>query len=171
MLLFSPDGRFVLVANEGEPSLDYTVDPEGSVSIIEITRKGGKNKGFAATVRTADFKAFNNATLDPSIRIFGPDKSKPPGAIASVAQDLEPEFVTISSDSKTAGVTCQENNALATVDIRSATVTKLTGLGFKDHNVGDPTTISHIRSCITAVHRHHACRSADQARWIFQPAI
>ena len=139
MLTFSQNGRFVLVANEGEPSLDYTVDPEGSVSVIQITR--GSNGGFSATTRTADFKAFNNATLDPSIRIFGPDKSKPPGAVASVAQDLEPEYIAVSQDSKTAWVTCQENNAIATVDIASAKVTKLTGLGFKDHNAGDPTTI------------------------------
>lgn len=33
---FTPDGSRILVANEGEPNDAYTVDPEGSVSIINI---------------------------------------------------------------------------------------------------------------------------------------
>lgn len=131
MLVFTPNGRYVLVANEGEPNTygnfgsetnGPSIDPEGSVSIIDLD--WGPDH---ATVRTANFRAFNGAALDPSIRIYGPN--------ASVAQDLEPEYITISADSKTAWVTCQENNAIATIDIRGARVTKLTGLGFKDHSL------------------------------------
>ncbi len=124
MLTFSPDGRWLLVANEAEPNTDYSIDPEGSVSIIDLRR--GAAGVRQSEVRTAGFKAFNDATLDPSIRIFGPN--------ASVAQDIEPEYIAVSHDSRTAWATCQENNALAIIDIRSATVTKLVGLGFKDHN-------------------------------------
>src|SRR5262245_36168302 len=100
MLAFTPNGRFVLVANEGEPNNSSTIDPEGSVSIIDLS--GGGARLRQEKVRTADFKAFNNANLDPSIRIFGPG--------ATVAQDLEPEYVAVSHDSRTAWVTCQENN-------------------------------------------------------------
>jgi DNA-binding beta-propeller fold protein YncE len=37
MLTFTPDGKHVLVANEGEPSDDYSIDPEGSISVIDVT--------------------------------------------------------------------------------------------------------------------------------------
>jgi hypothetical protein len=131
MLAFTPNGRYVLVANEGEPNTynnfgsetnGPSIDPEGSVSIIDL--KWGPN---CATVHNATFTAYNRAVLDPSIRIYGPN--------ATVAQDLEPEYLTISADSKTAWVTLQENNAIATIDIRNATVTRLDGLGFKDHTL------------------------------------
>ena len=54
MVTFTPNGRYILCANEGEPNDDYTVDPEGSVSIIDL-RAGLE----LAHVKTADFKRFN----------------------------------------------------------------------------------------------------------------
>lgn len=50
-------------------------------------------------------------------------------------QDMEPEYVAVSSDSKTAYVSCQENNAIAVVDLATAAVTKVIGLGFKDYSL------------------------------------
>jgi 2',3'-cyclic-nucleotide 2'-phosphodiesterase/3'-nucleotidase/5'-nucleotidase len=125
MLTFTPNGKKVLVANEGEPNDEYTVDPEGSISIIDVS--DGAQNVTQADVRTADFTGFNSATLDPSIRIFGPG--------ATVAQDLEPEYLTVSHNSQKAWVSLEENNALAVVDIKSAKVEKLVGLGFKNHNL------------------------------------
>lgn len=124
MLTFSPDGKTVLVANEGEPNDDYSVDPEGSVSIIDISNI----KQPKANV--ADFKVWNTQKADllvKGVRIFGPN--------ASVAQDLEPEYITISADSKTAWVTLQENNAIARIDIAQQKVTDIYPLGYKDHGV------------------------------------
>lgn len=123
MLVFTPDGKRVLVANEGEPNDAYTIDPEGSVSIIDLPND--ITKLTQANVRTATFTKFNGAKLDPSIRIFGPG--------ATVAQDIEPEYITVSKDSKTAWVALQENNAIAVLDIASGEFTALRGLGFKDH--------------------------------------
>ena len=51
---------------------------------------------------------------------------------------FEPEYIALLRDSRTAWVTCQENNALAVVDIRSARVVELVGLGFKDHSIVKP---------------------------------
>ncbi|MBX2885579.1 MAG: choice-of-anchor I family protein, partial [Granulosicoccus sp.] len=117
MVTFTPDGAYLLVANEGEPSDDYLTDPEGSISIISTADW---------SVRTADFTAFNDGVAE-GVRVFGPG--------ASVAQDLEPEYITVSSDSSTAFVALQENNALAVVDIASASVTDIKALGLKDHSL------------------------------------
>jgi 2',3'-cyclic-nucleotide 2'-phosphodiesterase / 3'-nucleotidase / 5'-nucleotidase len=73
------------------------------------------------------FERFNDAEIDPAIRIFGPN--------ATVAQDLEPEYIAISPDGSTAYVSLQENNALAVVDIAAAEVTALVALGYKDHSM------------------------------------
>ncbi len=128
MVTFTPDGLKVLVANEGEPSDDYSNDPEGSISIIDIS--GGAANVTQADVSTADFTAFNaqEAQLKADgVRIFGPN--------ATVAQDLEPEYIAISVDGSTAYVTLQENNAVAVVDINAASVTAINPLGYKDHSV------------------------------------
>lgn len=127
MLVFTPDGKRVLVANEGEPNsyeAQDSVDPEGSVSIITV------HAGINPQVATADFKAFigQEAQLRAAgVRIYGPG--------ANAAQDLEPEYIAITDDGKTAYVTLQENNAIAVVDIAAAKVTAIKPLGLKDHSV------------------------------------
>jgi len=122
MITFSPDGTKVLTANEGEPNGDYDIDPEGSVTIVDIA--GGVENVTQANVTQISFAHLNEATLDDSVRIFGPN--------ATVAQDLEPEYIAVSADSTTAWVTLQENNALAVVDLQAGAVITNAGLGFKD---------------------------------------
>lgn len=124
VVTFTPDGRYLLVANEGEPNDEYTVDPEGSVSVIRI-RPGREIR--QRDVRTADFSRIRPSDLDRSVRIFGPG--------ASIAQDLEPEYIAVSADSRTAYVVCQENNAIVEVNIRAARVTDIWGLGVKNHSL------------------------------------
>jgi hypothetical protein len=135
MLTFTPDGKHLLVANEGEPN-SYgqpdSVDPEGSVSIIAVSglTPTATASSLVRTVSPIGFASFNGqlASLRAAgVRIYGPG--------ASVAQDLEPEYITISADSTTAYVTLQENNAIASIDIASKTVTSIKPLGFKDHNL------------------------------------
>jgi hypothetical protein len=135
MLTFTPDGSHLLVANEGEPN-SYgqpdSVDPVGSVSVIALSGLSPNATGAALlrTVSTAGFESFNSQVASlrsAGVRIFGPG--------ATVAQDLEPEYITVSADSRTAYVTLQENNAVAIVDIASKTITDIKPLGFKDHSL------------------------------------
>jgi hypothetical protein len=125
MVTFTPNGRYVLVANEGEPNDDYTVDPEGSVSIIDL-----RHGVTQATVRTADFNKYDgkeDLLRAEGVRIFGPG--------ASASQDFEPEYITVSGNSRRAWVALQENNAMAAINIRKARVFGLFPLGTKNHNL------------------------------------
>lgn len=123
---FTADGSKLLVANEGEPADDYSVDPEGSISVIDMT-PGAANLTQANVVHIG-FTEFNDDTTalrEAGIRIFGPN--------ASVAQDLEPEYITTSADGKKAWVTLQEANAFAVVNLENNTVESLQPLGYKNY--------------------------------------
>ncbi|MGI9277822.1 MAG: choice-of-anchor I family protein [Endozoicomonas sp.] len=125
----TPDGMWVVAANEGEPSGDYSSDPDGSVTVIAIT--DGVPADSATQVTFTDFNEGGDRAgeLPDNVRISHPD--------ASVAQDLEPEYVTFSGDSSKAYVSMQENNAIAVIDLSADTVTveRIFGLGYKDHSV------------------------------------
>lgn len=125
MVTFTPDGTKVLAANEGEPNGDYSVDPEGSITIIDVS--AGAASVTAANVTQLDFRAFNSGGLTGPVRI----SSK----AATVAADLEPEYIAVAADSNTAYVTLQENNAIATVDLTTDSIVAVWGLGYKNHAI------------------------------------
>ena len=154
MVTFTPDGKAVLVANEGEtagygPGLP---DPEGSISVIDLrlTRNCltglrsqsrapggvlrcllGPELSMDSRVRTIDFRALNDrrdALLAAGVRIYGPG--------ASVAQDLEPEYIAVAADGKRAWATLQEANAVAELDLSDLArpaLLRVIPLGTKDH--------------------------------------
>ncbi len=131
MVTFSHDGAKVVVANEGEPNGDYSIDPEGTISIIDIN-----NGTIADTALSINFQAYNNkqAELEAQGLVF----ANPTGRTingnlinTTVAMDLEPEYVSISKDNKYAYVSIQENNALAIINLEDNSL-ELKGLGFKD---------------------------------------
>lgn len=125
---FTPNGTKIVIANEGQPNSDYSIDPEGSISVIDVT--AGFGNITQANVTNINFNSFdaNIAAMRASgIRIFGPG--------STVSQDLEPEYVTYSSDSNTAWVSLQENNAIAEINLVSNTITKIFPLGLKDHSL------------------------------------
>ena len=66
---FSPDGSKVITADEGEPNDDYTEDPLGSISIIDIVNG---SPVLTATVLTfASFEGTESALALEGGRVFG----------------------------------------------------------------------------------------------------
>ncbi|MEZ6008296.1 MAG: esterase-like activity of phytase family protein [Planctomycetota bacterium] len=126
MVGFSPDGTYCCTANEGEPNDIYTVDPNGSVTVVELDRADPNTLSILDTV-TADFSAFNGdvaALRNAGVRIFGPG--------ASVAQDMEPEYLAFNGDNTKVFVTCQENNAFGVLDLASKSFERIIPMGYKD---------------------------------------
>ncbi|MDP9960265.1 choice-of-anchor I family protein [Chryseobacterium lathyri] len=125
MITFTPDGTKVITANEGEPNDAYTIDPEGTISIIDIS--GGIGSLTQSNVTTLNFNSFDSQTA--ALMATGLRKVRTNNTLS---QDLEPEYVTVSSDSQQAWITLQENNAIAEINLVTKTISGIWGLGKKD---------------------------------------
>lgn len=129
-IAFTPDGTKLLCCNEGELAGASATIPDaamGTVSIIAVD-----SAGLPGVVQTADFSAFDATATIASlkaagVRLFG-------AGVPST--DFEPEFLAISPDGTKAMVTLQEANAVAILDIATATFTSVTALGEKDFSTG-----------------------------------
>ena len=123
MVTFTPDGRHILTADEGEPRLGYSdpnaVDPKGSVTVIEAATLAAK---------TVDFTAFDSADARQTLVAEGIVLKK--DTLPSV--DLEPEYIACDND--TAYITCQEANAIAVLDIARGEFTGVYSVGFEDYS-------------------------------------
>ncbi|WP_017219589.1 choice-of-anchor I family protein [Moritella dasanensis] len=128
-VVFTHDGSKVVVANEGEPNGAYTVDPEGSVSIININNNIPEKQAIHISFNDFNRQASRHHELPTGVKINGPK--------SSVSQDLEPEYVAISHDNSHAFVSLQENNALAIIDLRSHRVERIVDLGSKNYGLSN----------------------------------
>ena len=118
MISYDAKGKYIISANEGEPNDAYTIDPEGSVTIVNTAND---------SVTTLNFEMYNDQvkTLEEKgLRSFGKN--------ASFATDVEPEYLTVSKDDTTAWIVLQENNAIAEIDIDNAKINNIYPLGVKD---------------------------------------
>ncbi|AOS61856.1 choice-of-anchor I family protein [Actinoalloteichus hymeniacidonis] len=130
MLTFTEDGGTLLIANEGEPAEDYSVDPEGSIAVVDVS--GDIESIGQESVRTADFHAWDaggDRELPADVRVFGPNTDP----AARVSENLEPEYIAVDADGTRAYAALQEANAIAVVDIAAAEVLDILPLGQKDH--------------------------------------
>ncbi|MEY4480830.1 MAG: hypothetical protein RLZZ267_1508 [Bacillota bacterium] len=127
MITVSKNGRYVLTANEGEPRVKG-IDPQGSITILDTFT------GF-----TKHLLFDNPSIIDDSVHIRGASGADgqitSKGTKADAIFDLEPEYITIAEDQKTAFVSLQENNAIATIDLPSKSIVSVKGLGLKDYNL------------------------------------
>lgn len=144
MITFTPDGKKVLTGDEGQPNDAYTVDPEGSVSIIDIS--GGIANLTQANVKTLNFTRFN--ANEAALIASGVRKAK---SSSTLSQDLEPEYITISADNERAWVSLQENNSMAEINLLTDSILSIWPMGVKDMNVmgngfdaSDNSTIVHL---------------------------
>ena len=121
MVTFTPDGKYILTADEGEPRMGYTaegaVDPKGSVTVIEAAD---------LSARTVDFTAFDSAGARAALAAEGIVLKKD----TAPSVDLEPEYIACDND--TAYITCQEANAIAVLDIAKGEFTGVWSVGFED---------------------------------------
>lgn len=119
MVTFTKDGKYVISADEGEPREGYVngIDPKGSVTIIDVENK---------STNKVEFNINRDKALKNGILL---KKDSNP------AEDLEPEYIAISDDNKTAFVSLQENNAIASIDIEKGDINYVKGLGFIDHSL------------------------------------
>lgn len=119
MVTFTKDGKYIISADEGEPREGYVngIDPKGSVTIIDVENKSTNKVEFNIN----RVEALNNGVLLKK-------DSNP-------AEDLEPEYIAVSDDNKTAFISLQENNAIASIDIESGDINYVKGLGFIDHSL------------------------------------
>ncbi|MEH7225565.1 choice-of-anchor I family protein [Bacillus sp. JJ1566] len=119
MVKITPNGKYILSANEGEPRQGLQgEDPEGSITIVDTTSGKVKHITFDDT-----------SVIDDDVHI------RKNGKKADASKDFEPEYIAISKDGKKAYVSLQENNAIATIDIQKGKVLSVKSLGYKDHSI------------------------------------
>ena len=128
MIKFTPDGKNLLVACEGSPSTDFSEDPEGGIAILSVAKAGDAElwKGAELTVVRFD-KLDTNSLKKAGVRAPG---------VQGFVKSLEPEYITVSGDSRWAWVSLQENNAIAKLDVKAKKITKVFPLGYLDFSGG-----------------------------------
>ncbi len=124
-IAFSADGTQLYVANEGQPRDGYDLDPEGSVSIINLSGQGGALEFDVVTVEFPDLD-------DPNIDLLGSGIRTGAGLEGDWQKDAEPEYVAAAGDYLF--VTLQESNTVARIDLTTNQVDAYIGLGWVDYS-------------------------------------
>lgn len=130
MVVFNHAGTKVYTANEGEPNTTYTTDPEGSITVVDLS--SGVANATSSNISFAAYNGQESTLRSQGIRIYGVTQ---PGSVPSTAaQDFEPEYITVSDDDSKAWVTLQENNAVVELNLLNNSIVKIIPLGYNDHS-------------------------------------
>lgn len=124
---FSADGRQLYIANEGQPNANYSIDPVGSVSIINLSGQGGNINFEETEISFPALDASGVEQLGRGIRFSGKT-----GVTTSFAKDAEPEYVAAAGGYLF--VTLQESNTVARIDLDTNSVDAYIGLGWVDYS-------------------------------------
>ena len=93
----------------------------GSVSVVRIDSRDQQQLNPEVTqVNFGQFEAHRSALIADGVRLYGPG--------ATVAEDLEPESVAITADSRTAWVSLTRNDAIAQIDLPLGQAVAIHGL-------------------------------------------
>ncbi|HIQ28090.1 MAG TPA: alkaline phosphatase [Sulfurovum sp.] len=125
MVTFNEDGTKVIVANEGEPNGDYSVDPIGSIGIVTLADGSYVDINFTDAILT-------DSTDGIAVRL-GDTPSN------DQAKDIEPEYIVVSGNY--AYVSLQENNAMAKVNLATNTLEYVKSYGAKSWEAASGNTI------------------------------
>ncbi len=127
MLTFTPNGRQVLVANEGTPNPRPTpaglsdADPVGSVSIVDVRTRTVTTLPIDASIPGYD-----------RLRLFPVAGTLPTQPAAYSAYDPEPEYIAVDPDGRRAHVVLQEANGIAVLNLQTQAFERIHDLGLKD---------------------------------------
>ena len=139
-LEFSPNGKYLVVANEGEAyhynGKEYE-SPEGSVTLVDFSVPANAK---AIQINLPDLSEVEGMMHKKHERKFervvtgGNSYEEIKIAIKdNTPANTEPEFVTFSPDSAKAYVSLQENNGVLVIDTAQATIESVFGLGTTTH--------------------------------------
>lgn len=123
---FSADGRKIFAANEGSPNGDYSSDPIGSISIVNVNRLN-PSASEVTQVELPELTDPGVAKIGSGIRFAGLN-----GTTDTFAKDAEPEY--LSQAGRYLFVTLQENNTVARINLASNRVEAYIGLGWVDYS-------------------------------------
>ena len=139
-LAFSPNGNYLVVANEGEAyrynGKNYE-SPEGSITLVDYSN------AYDAQVMQIKLSDYSNvegmlhkkhARSFERIVIGGNSNEETEVPVKeNTPANTEPEFVTFSPDSTKAFISLQENNGVLVIDTASAKIENVFGLGKTEH--------------------------------------
>lgn len=136
MLTFSPDGRTVLVANEGAPNpripnQPCPADPPGGVTLIDAPTRAASSeppRGNLTLPVSPSLPGYSELRLFP---LAGNGATRPD----MCPYDPEPEYIAVDHAGQKAYVGLQEANGVAVLDLKTRQFERIFGLGLKDFSL------------------------------------
>ena len=140
-IAFSPNGKKLIVTIESVLEDPYS-ELDSGIAVLDlkstnwgVCRNKPSKCHLDVNVEIASFNIFNDQRdelVERGVRL--PFASLPYTGI-TVSRDLQPAAVTIGDNSRTAWISLVANNAIVEVDLNTAEITNIYGLGSKDNSV------------------------------------